>query len=366
MLGRLRSLRRAIAASSADLLLPCDDAATAALAQLYRRLGDQVEHEPVRRLIARSLGTPPAASQASDRGALLALAAAQGVRVPEQATLDTESSLQSWGGRHGFPAVLKADGSWGGQGVAVVNSAAEASAAFRTLSRPRFLPALRHWLLRRNVSHLQDWILGVRPQITIQQFIAGVPANRAVACRQGTVLAGISAMAAQTAGATGPATVVRIMDHTGMNESTRRVVRGLGLSGLCGLDFVIEAATGLDYLIELNPRATPTCHLPLGSRGDLPAALCSWLGGTPMPTRADSICNPQIALFPGECLRDPHSPHLATAHHDVPWSTPALVRDGLDLPWNERGVLARLRARIRRARPATIRRESGDGSPTVS
>ncbi|HEX5757530.1 MAG TPA: ATP-grasp domain-containing protein [Arenimonas sp.] len=343
-LGRLRSLHRAIAASNADLLLPCDDAATAALARLYRRLRDQAEHQPVRQLIARSLGTPSSALLATDRGALLTLAATKGARVPQQATLTSESSLQSWGQRVGYPAVLKVDGSWGGLGVVVVNSGAEARAAFRELSVPRFTPALRHWLLRRDVSFLLDWIRRAQRQITIQQFIAGVPANRAVACHRGDILAGISVMAEQTAGATGPATVVRIIDHAGMSDCAQRVVGGLGLSGLCGLDFVIDAATGLDYLIELNPRATPICHLPLSDGSDLPAALCSWLTDREVALRSGTIGNARIALFPGECRRDPHSLYLSTAHHDVPWPAPALVRDGLDLPWDQRGVLARLRA----------------------
>jgi hypothetical protein len=33
----------------------------------------------------------------------------------------------------------------------------------------------------------------------------------------------------------------------------------------------------------------------------------------------------EIALFPQEWLRDPKSPHLASAYHDVPWDDPALL-----------------------------------------
>jgi hypothetical protein len=34
-----------------------------------------------------------------------------------------------------------------------------------------------------------------------------------------------------------------------------------------------------------------------------------------------------IALFPQEWIRDPQSPALQSAYHDVPWQEPALIRD---------------------------------------
>jgi len=154
----------------------------------------------------------------------------------------------------------------------------------------------------------------------------------------------------QTHGTTGPATVVRVIDHDGMSDGAERLVRALGLSGLCGLDFVIESGTGLEYLIEMNLRATPTCHLSLGTGRDLPAALCAWVLGKPLPQLPSAIANERIALFPGECQRDPRSTHLSTAHHDVPWVAMDLVRDGLDLPWEQRGYAARLRAWVKSRR----------------
>ena len=34
-----------------------------------------------------------------------------------------------------------------------------------------------------------------------------------------------------------------------------------------------------------------------------------------------------IALFPNEWMRDPHSPFLRSAYHDVPFDDPALIAD---------------------------------------
>src|SRR5262249_9006809 len=54
--------------------------------------------------------------------------------------------------------------------------------------------------------------------------------------------------------------VVRIIDHPGMAEAARRLVGRFGLSGFCGFDFILTE-TGEAQLLELNPRATPTCYL---------------------------------------------------------------------------------------------------------
>ena len=80
--------------------------------------------------------------------------------------------------------------------------------------------------------------------MTLQDHIDGHPANRAVACWRGEVLAGTSVLALRTQQATGPATVVRVIDNAEMDEAVKRLVQRLGLSGLWGVDFVIEAATG--------------------------------------------------------------------------------------------------------------------------
>jgi hypothetical protein len=136
-----------------------------------------------------------------------------------------------------------------------------------------------------------------------------------------------------------------------MTAAATKLVRALGLTGLCGLDFVIEADTNAAYLIELNPRATPICHLPLGAGRNLPLALYSRLVGKPVPSIAPAISNSAIAMFPGEWHRDPLSPYLRSSFHDVPWTESALVRDCVELPWEDRGIAARIKARLSPARP---------------
>jgi len=354
----LRALRAALLETMPDLVIPCDDEAAV---QLHRLHAGCIATEPADRalsaLIERSLGNPGACALATTRGPLLALAAELGIRVPHTTAAATAQALDAWLSRHALPAVIKIDGSWGGRGVAITHSRDEAHDAFARLSsRPALRHALARALLDRDLAPLRSSLRHDAPPVTLQDHVSGHPANRAVACWHGKVLAGTSVEALCTQQATGPATVVRVIDNAEMDEAVRRLVERLGLTGLWGVDFVIEAATGAAFLIEVNPRATPITHLALGPGRDLPAALLSALGGLSAHAPREPIDRSVIALFPGEWQRDLASEHLQRAHHDIPWTEPALVRDGLLRPWAERGWVARswarVRARPRRAAPA--------------
>lgn len=342
-LAPLGSLRDAIAAAIPDLIVPCDDGAALHLDALHRQAGSERSGQTLRTLIELSLGAPAACTLATSREALMALASSLGVRHPGTAAIEGPAELAAWIGRHGLPAVLKLNRSWGGQGVAIVHTLAEAQAALARLCSPPSLRTLAvRLLLDRDWTPLWNRVTGPDPAVSVQNFIAGTPANRAVACWRGEVLAGTSVEAVETQDATGPATVVRVIDNREMTEAARRLVAHLGLSGFWGFDFVLGANAAC--LIEVNPRATPVCPLPAGD--DLPASLLGALTGQSCAI-ARSVAHEVIALFPGETRRQPDSVHLYSAWHDVPWNEPALVQDCLAKPWAERGWIARLWAWIR-------------------
>jgi hypothetical protein len=345
----LTSLRKAIQSAAPDLIIPCDDNAALQLHELYVHAGKADRSaNTLRDLIARSLGTPEACALATARGRLMALAAAEGVRVPESAIVTTPGDLKAWLTQHRFPAAIKVDGTWGGQGVSTVRDHEEAQRAFRLMAaRPDIVNVMVRTVLDRDPSTLLDMLTDAGSTITVQDFIHGAPANRAVACWQGRVLAGISVEAIRTQHPTGPATVVRVIENPEMSEAVNRLVRRLGISGLWGFDFVLETSTGAAYLIEVNPRATPICHLPLGEGRDLPVALYTQLSGVPPVVPPTMIHHEVVAMFPGEWRRNPASHYLRTGYHDVPWDEPGLVEDCLDRPWSERGLVARWWARMR-------------------
>lgn len=345
VLRPLASLHAAIEAAAPDLVIPCDDSAAVHLGELHRGAQGSAA---LKALLRASLGDPGACALATARGRFMSLAAAEGLRVPHTEAIADTGALLAALSRRALPAVVKIDSTWGGLGVAIVHSREEALRAFeRMASRPSLPAAVVRMLLDRDASPLLVALKAAQRSVTLQDFIPGTPANRAVACWHGRVLAGTSVAALRTQDRTGPATVVRVIDHAEMADAASRLVGRLGLSGLWGLDFVLEASTGAAHLIEMNPRATPICHLALGAGRDLPAALVAhWRGDAPAAP-AGAIGHDVIAMFPGEWQRDPASRHLRDDYHDIPWDEPGLVRDCMDRPWRERGLLARLWAGLR-------------------
>jgi hypothetical protein len=185
-------------------------------------------------------------------------------------------------------------------------------------------------------------LLRRRPTVSAQAFVEGHEATSTIACWKGTVLAGLHFEVLRKGHAAGHATVVRLIENAEMSAAAEKIVRRMGLSGLCGFDFMQEASTGKAYLIEINPRATQVGHLTLGGGRDLPAALYGAVTGQAIRVAPAVTENPIIALFPHEWARDPQSEFLRTGYHDVPWDTPELVhacirRSRQQSSWYSRG-----------------------------
>lgn len=328
LLNPLAALIAALEQGAPDFVIPCDDSAVVRLHRVAQ------QRPALRPLIVRSLGNPEACLEATRREALMEAARAEQLRIPETAEIHCLADLQAWQRRQGWPLVLKADGTFGGTGVAIIRDPEDLEPAYRAVSaRPSALRILKRLLVNQD-HFLLDQLRDRQSQgLIAQQYIAGRPANRAVACWQGEVLAGSSVEALATLSATGAATLIQPIEHPEMEQAACRLVRRLGLSGLCGFDFMLEAASGRAYLIEVNPRATPVTALALGPGRDLVAALSrQWLGRT-LADRPALTSRSQIAMFPGTWLKNPEDPVLQTAHHDVPWEQPALVQACIDFDY---------------------------------
>jgi predicted ATP-grasp superfamily ATP-dependent carboligase len=225
------------------------------------------------------------------------------------------------------PFALKADGSWSGFGVRIISDPAKARGAFADMTRRASgRLALREMVLEGNHFAVRSWLKGERPTMSAQGYIDGWPANIGVACWKGEVLATICAEAVSTLSATGPSTAARIIDNPEMKDSARRIVKALGLTGLVGFDFMIEAATGAAYLIEMNPRSTPICAVRMGPGGDLAEALVARLTHRAPRERPAKTERDILVFFPDTWQVDPSNPILHSGYHDVPWEQPNLVR----------------------------------------
>lgn len=316
-------LERAMTDVRADLVLPCDERAV----RLMHRLHEKTTQPGVRQLIERSLGPPQSFPVATTRHDLLMLAHHANVRTPRSMPLGSIDDLSTWAADQPFPWVVKADGSWSGFGVRVVHDLAAAQAAYEDLIRPITLYyAVREAFIERNYFSIAPWFRRDRACISVQSYVDGWPANCAVACWNGKVLAGICAESVTTESATGPSSVARVIDNPEMLDAAERVVARLGLSGLVGFDFMIEASTGTPYMIEMNPRCTPIATVRLGPGRDLTAALVQQLTGGPPRERPAVTERDIIVFFPHTWEFTPDSPFLHTGYHNVPWEQPALVR----------------------------------------
>lgn len=327
-LAPLRSLAGAIRSARPDLIIPGDDLSTRHLHHLYRR-------EKVRgangaetcALIERSFGTPESFPIVYERAAFMRIAGEEGIRAPQTRVVANLQELRQWTATMGLPTVLKADGTSGGVGVRIARTQEEAERALGALQAPPLLArAVKRALVDRDKTLVWPSLLRSRSLVSAQTMIEGHEATSTVACWQGTVLAGLHFEVVNKRSSSGPATVMRWIDHPEMSGAVEKMVRRLGLSGLHGFDFMIEERTGHAYLIEINPRTTQVGHLALGAGRDLPAALCAAMTGASVPAAAKATENETIALFPQEWMRDPASSFLRTAYHDVPWEEPELLR----------------------------------------
>lgn len=323
----LRSLADVIAATKPDLVVPGDDLAARHLHELYVRrelyAGDAAV---LGSLIERSLGSPEAFPIMHARAAFMELAREEGIRVPRTEIIKTVEDVENWVESAGLPTVLKADGTSGGEGVRIVRTAREAQPAFHKLrAAPLLARALKRALFDQDRTLVWPSLLRRRPAVSAQAFVAGHEATSTIACWNGTVLASLHFEVVRKCSDAGHATVVRLIENSEMSTAVEKIVRRMGLSGLCGFDFMLEANTGNAYLIEINPRATQVGHITLGAGRDLPAALFGAASGHPSRVAPAVTENDTIALFPHEWARDPRSEFLRTGYHDVPWDTPELV-----------------------------------------
>lgn len=327
-LSPLTSFADAVAAAKPKLIVPCDDLTVLHLHELYNRERSRGEAgavicEP----IVRSLGAPASFPIVCARTAFMALAREEDIRVPNTAVIANLSELRSWVARMGFPVVLKADGTSGGDGVRIARTLDEAERAFRTLQAPPlWARAIKRALIDRDMRLVWPSVLRQRSVVSAQAFVAGREATTTVACWEGDVLASLHFEVLSKQDSTGPSTVLRVIENTEMLTTAEKMVRRLGLSGMYGFDFMLEASSGNAHLVEINPRATQVGHLALGPGRDLPAALYAAISGSVIRESPKVTENDTITLFPHEWLRNPASPFLRSSYHDVPWEEPDFVR----------------------------------------
>jgi hypothetical protein len=342
------ALMAAIEATEPQIVIPCDDRAVEHLHELhaYARRRPGITGGRIASLVERSLGSPESYPIVSTRYDLLRLAREERLHVPDTKRVNTLDDLRAWHAEKSAPSVLKADGTWGGNGVKIAQTLEEAKQFFLELTRPCNLPGvLKRLIMNRDRFWLRTWWRHLKPALIVQSYVGGRPANCAVVCLEGRVLAGICVEVVSAQRLNGPATVVHIVHNPQMMLSAERIACRLGLSGFFGLDFMIEDGSDRAYLIEMNPRCTQLCHLRLGKGRDMIGALYAQLTGEPLRETPPVTHNDMIAYFPAawNCW----SEFVPSSFQDIPLGELELIKELLG-PSSERSILGRLYDQRRR------------------
>uniref|UniRef100_E6QMH2 ATP-grasp domain-containing protein n=1 Tax=mine drainage metagenome TaxID=410659 RepID=E6QMH2_9ZZZZ len=358
-----QSLIRAIESSRAQVIVPVDDRAVWQLHDLA------ASHPKFRPLIERSLGSSVFFTVMRSRCKLLEVARSLAIICPETMLIENAQQLAVVAKSRLFPLVLKRDGTYSGLGVLVANSERQLMHGYRRMLR-------KNSPLRRWKSYLLDsdpcalFVPETLPpsEITLQEFIPGTPANALFACHQGAVVASMQVKSICSTSATGAALVVERIHDERILEAGQKLAAQLQISGFFGLDFILQAETGVPCLLELNPRATQLGHLALDPSG--PAALASngfstlaeamyrtWTNtsrdapasvsnGSSQATFPNQVAfHAHIAFYPQSLMLGPESEILASAVLDRPVGEPLLLEDLTRPAWPQR----RRRYRIYRA-----------------
>jgi hypothetical protein len=319
----LASITGAIADWAPSLLICNDDIAVRELHRIHSQACSNID-EPASvsliELIESSLGEYR--SFATSRSKSRLIAAAQALKIPCPTTIVVNSRQDIDRQLPGivYPALIKLDDSWGGLGVRLAHNQHELLRATLELSFPKNWPKSLRKLAAEGFQYLPDrWRLPLPQNLSIQQYVSGRPANRAVVCWQGRILAGISVEAVETDSQFGPTTLARIIDHPGLAEAAERIVASQKLSGFLGFDFILDH-TNRAWLLEMNPRATPTCHLRFKAPS-LPASLFFAVTKTRPNSDIPEVPKEMIAIFPNRVSQQFLYPYF----DDVPYEEPEFV-----------------------------------------
>jgi predicted ATP-grasp superfamily ATP-dependent carboligase len=250
--GFVEALSRIVRDEQVDVLLPI--AEPAILAILDRRESFGACRIP--------FPTADVFRRVSDKAAVLALAPEFGIAVPEQRLLRSRVEAGAAAGL-GFPLVLKpwrsvADGAEGRRSLTVLHAANPAELEERIAA----LPAEGFPLLaQRRVAgpgvgiFLLIWDGEIRASFAHRRLREKPPAG------------GVSVYSESTAA------------DADLVGRSRGLLERLGWQGVAMVEYKVDRATGIPYLMEINGRLWGSLQLAIDAGVDFPALLVSWVLG---------------------------------------------------------------------------------------
>ena len=340
----LPSIRHAVRASAPDLIVPTDDTAVLLLHDLVQQYP---EFSP---LIEHSLGSSRHISLLRSRRQFLTLADSLGIPCPQTSKVESSARIDAIILANKFPTVLKFDGTSGGYGVVLARDPDQLQRGYQMLQHHRLpLRSLKRFLIDNEVAALHRLKASSPDEITCQSFIPGIAANGLFVVQRGQMLAHIQVRVVRALSETGAAVIVDRIHHPAILDAAQKIASKLELSGFFGLDFILHADTDEPYLLEINPRATQLCHIPLDPEQNSFSTLADaiyFLASGNIPKHMTQLpIHDRFAFFPQVFTLPSDDPALATAAIDRP-DNPALVAEMERPVWPQRRLWLRLYNRI--------------------
>ncbi len=302
MVPRMPHIARVLAEDfGAHSVLMGDDATFAAWTHLLRRADDAKLSNTTRAMIARSLPPLEKAALIDDDAAFIVAQQGTVCGPPPSIANPSVADAVRFAGEVGYPVMLKRNAFAAGQGVARCNDALALTAA-----------------LNDGRANPRD------PGFVVQKYVAGEVYAVAISGVTGTPAAAFSFIKhVKMNGPHGQASVLKYAPRDDLLAHAARMFASLQLNGFAGFDYIIDS-NDRAWLLEINQCIVPKSHFSTCFGVDLAASMLAMVRGEPIPASRDPS-HEYVAIFPNEWVRDPQSPFLHQAFHDVPWEDPPLL-----------------------------------------
>jgi hypothetical protein len=352
----LQSILTALRESSAGIVIPCDGLTVRHLHALYAMLPAAEDGATASQILQKSLGDPAAYLLVDSRHEVQTAARAEGVKAADSFALGRATDPETIAQALPFPWALKADYIAGRSGTHVVASLSAARKIIRRAGAPPNLATVMGQLVvEGDRAAMGEWLRAMRPGLSAQRPVPGVPASTVASCWAGEVLALISVQADSEAGSpAAPRAKVQIIENEQMVRTARTMAEKLGLSGFQDFEFMLDVESRQATLVEINPYCVAPVYLNAGPGHDPVDAFCRrWLG---RPPAAQAPAHPgrSIAYFPESWIANPSDPALETGAYDVPVQDPQLVNHVIRMVRRNRrysAIQSSLRTLLRRDTP---------------
>ncbi len=305
-----------------DHIIPGDEEALLAL-QKFSNFMERIPFlNKISKIIRRSLTKKENDKKFFSKSIFINHCHSWGVNVPLNFQINKVDEAIRAGRKLGFPVVLKLDEGYGGTGVFICSDEKELIKKVTNALEYSLLNEIKFLLRRFFFITLFDKQL----KISLQKYIKGVAGLAPFYARNGVLLASNPMLRLETyPNSIGATSVSRGFYNEDVIKYVETVVRNLSYNGFGSLDFMVDEKTNEIFVIELNPRPTPCTHF---SSSLVTHDLCDifYRGFNQKDIQTKKIKDFTVAMFPYEKIRDPESPYLKEAFHDIPIDDPHLLK----------------------------------------